>query len=211
MSYVLDSFSALVTTIRNVFRTPTTVEYPRVKRERPERSRVSFALVHDEHGEEACIGCFLCEKICPSDVITVKAAGKRVSEATGKKRGYCEDFTLDLNGCIYCELCVQVCPADAILMTRTHQPPGFSREALVLTMDKLYANEKDAAPTWATGSKLLEMQNPKRGLPAPEKKKPAPKKEAPKKEAPKKAAEEKLAAPPKQEPAEPTSQEEEPS
>jgi len=190
VSYVLDSLQVLMTTIRNVFRPPTTVDFPRVKRERPERSRVSFALVHDEHGEEACIGCFLCEKICPSDVITVKAAGKRVSEATGKKRGYCEDFTLDLNGCIYCELCVQVCPTDAILMTRTHQPPTFSREGLVLTMDKLYANEADAEPTWATGSKLLEMQNPKRGAPV------APKKAAKKPAAAKPAAAKPAAAKP---------------
>lgn len=163
MPYVVDSLQALATTIRNVFRKPTTVMFPKESRVRPERSRVSFALVHDEHGEEACIGCFLCEKICPSDVITVKAAPKRVSEVTGKKRGYCEDFTLDLNACIFCELCVQVCPADAILMTRTHEPPGFTREALVLTMDKLYANEKNAGATWATGTKLVEMQDPERG------------------------------------------------
>jgi len=169
MSYVIDSLQVLHTTIRNVFRKPTTVEFPKVQRERPERSRVSFALVHDEHGEEACIGCMLCEKICPSVVITVKPAGNRLSEATGKKRGYCDDFTLDLNGCIYCELCVQVCPTDAILMTRTHQPPGFSREELVLTMDKLYANEEDAVVSWATGSKLLAMQDPKRSEPSLEK------------------------------------------
>lgn len=173
MSYVVDSLQALATTLRNVFRKPTTVEFPAESRKRPERSRVSFALVHDEHGEEACIGCFLCEKICPSDVITVKAAAKRVSEVTGKKRGYCEDFTLDLNACIYCELCVQVCPTDAILMTSTHQAPTFSREGLVLTMAKLYENEKDATATWATGSKLLEMQDPARGAPPPEKKAPA--------------------------------------
>lgn len=179
MAYFTDSVWVLATTIRNVFRKPTTVEFPKETRKRPERSRVSFALVHDEHGEEACIGCFLCEKICPSDVITVKAAGKRVSDATGKKRGYCEDFTLDLNACIFCELCVQVCPTDAILMTKTHHPPAFTREALVLTMDQLYANEKDSVPSWATATLLLDMQNPKRGEPPPEKKNAPPARDKP--------------------------------
>ena len=182
LKYLRGSGRALMVTARNFFR-PVVTESVRPEKSRAERYKASFALVHDDNGHEACIYCQLCEKICPSDVITVKAAGKRVSEATGKKRGYCEDFTLDLNGCIYCELCVQVCPTDAILMTRTHQPPTFSREGLVLTMDKLYANEADAEPTWATGSKLLEMQNPKRGAPV------APKKAAKKPAAAKPAAE----------------------
>ena len=160
---------ALGVTIRNLFRKKVTEPLPwKAERPRPERYRSTFALVHDDKGEEACIGCKMCEKICPSDVISVEAGGRKESPVTGKKRGYCDDFTLDLNACIVCELCVQVCPTDAILMVSAPEAPGYGREDLVLTMDKLYANESLSKASWASGSKLMEMQDPKRGLPKPE-------------------------------------------
>jgi formate hydrogenlyase subunit 6/NADH:ubiquinone oxidoreductase subunit I len=163
MGFFLDSMRALGTTLRNFLRPPVTVDYPTVIRPRPERHRVSFALLIDETGDEACIGCLACERICPSQVIAIKQAPKRESKVTGKKRGYAEDFTLDLEACIFCELCVQVCPTDAIIMCRAPEEPGFCREDLVLTMDKLYANQKSKPASWGTGGKLMEMQDPARG------------------------------------------------
>ena len=150
------TMDALGVTIRNLFRKKVTEPLPwKETRPRTERYRSTFALVHDEHGEEACIGCKMCEKICPSDVISVEAGGRKESPVTGKKRGYCDDFTLDLNACIVCEYCVQVCPTDAIVMLSAPESPGFSREDLVLTMDKLYANETLDKNSWSTGSKLI--------------------------------------------------------
>lgn len=149
---------ALFTSIRNAFRKPATVEYPDVVRPRAERYRASFALLHDEQGDELCIGCSFCEIICPSRVILVKPAGKRESKVTGKKRGYADDFTLDTSACIFCELCVQVCPTDAIVMTREPEQPAFAREDLVLTMARLYANEASRTRAWGDGTKLMGMQ-----------------------------------------------------
>jgi NADH-quinone oxidoreductase subunit I len=186
MGYFLDSLRSLAVTLRGVFREPTTVHYPMEKRERAERYRNTFALVHDEAGDEACVGCLQCEKICPSDVITILAE-KKDSPVTGKRRGYAKDFTLDLNACIFCELCVQVCPTDAILMCRVPQEPGFSREDLCLTMDRLYDNEKTMPVTWANATKLMEMQDPKRGQPPPPPKKAAEPKPATAQAAPAKA------------------------
>lgn len=168
MRHFIDGLKALATTFVGALRQPTTEQFPKEVRPRPDRYRASFALVHDEHGDEACIGCLACERICPSRVISLKPGAKKESPATGKKRGWCEDFTLDLNACIYCELCVQVCPVDAIVMVREKETPGYSREDLVLTMDKLYANEKLKTPTWATGTLLMGMQEP------PKAEKPAP-------------------------------------
>jgi NADH-quinone oxidoreductase subunit I len=163
------------------------VHYPAEKRVRAERYRNSFALLHDAEGDELCVGCVQCEKICPSDVITV-IAEKKDSPVTGKRRGYAKDFSLDLNACIFCELCVQVCPTDAIIMTRAPETPAYAREDLVLTMERLYENENAKPPAWGTATKLMEMQDPKRGAPPAEK--PAKKEKA----EPKPAAETKPAA-----------------
>jgi NADH-quinone oxidoreductase subunit I len=160
MGYLTDSLRALGVTLRNALRRPTTVEFPKVIRPRAERYRSSFALLHEADGDEACIGCLICERICPSQVIAIKAGGKRESKVGGKKRGYADDFTLDLSACIFCELCVQVCPTDAIVMTREPEQPVFGREDLVLTMARLYENETLKHRSWGDGTRLMDMQTP---------------------------------------------------
>jgi formate hydrogenlyase subunit 6/NADH:ubiquinone oxidoreductase subunit I len=159
-SYFATAARALATSLGNLFRRPVTVEFPKVIRPRAERYRASFALLHEEDGDEACIGCLQCERICPSQVIAIKAGGKRESPISGKKRGYADDFVLDLNACIYCELCVQVCPTDAIVMTREPELPAYGREDLVLTMEKLYANERSKNRAWGDATRLNGMQVP---------------------------------------------------
>ena len=158
MGYFTDGLHAMRVTLNNFLRPVATVEFPKVIRPRAERYRSSFALLHDEQGDELCIGCLQCERICPSQVIAIKFGGKRESPVTGKKRGYADDFVLDLSACIFCELCVQVCPTDAIVMTREPEVPTYTREDLVLTMPKLYANEKSKPRAWGDATRLMEMQ-----------------------------------------------------
>ena len=64
---------AMGMTLRNFFRRPVTVRYPTVKRVYPDRFRGILALTYDKDtGEENCIGCRLCEYICPPQVIKVE-------------------------------------------------------------------------------------------------------------------------------------------
>ncbi len=171
MGLVKDTLDSLVITLKNLARKPVTVQYPRERRQTPERFRGVFALTtNPETGEENCIGCRLCQNICPSQIITV-VPEKR------EKRAYAKDFTLDMNACIFCGLCVQVCPTDAIVMVRTNEVVGYSREDLFLTKEKLLANEKKYQDLISpmTGSALRTMQTPPRpARPAP---KPRPKPE----------------------------------
>lgn len=162
---IRSSLRALTVTFENLFRKPTCYDYPFQQRERAPRYRASFALLHDEQGEERCIGCKKCQNICPSGVITVTPE-KRESPVTGKKRGYSKDFTLDLVACCFCELCVQVCPEDAIAMGRLAEAPGYSREDLCLTMDKLYANEKRLPLVADLGAAIRAEQEPPKPKPA---------------------------------------------
>ncbi len=168
MGHLADAFRSIVTVAKSFARPTQTVQFPKEIRPRAERYRASFALLHEENGDEACIGCLQCERICPSKVIAIKGPAKRDSPVTGKKRSYADDFTLDMSACIFCELCVQVCPTDAIVMTREPEVPGFEREDLVLTMPRLYANEKSKPRAWGDGTRLMEMQAaPKVAVPAP--------------------------------------------
>ena len=154
--------------LRNLFRPKNTEPLP-WKETRAVVDTERLCIIHNEHAKRRASAA-RCAKI-PSEIITVVPGGRHESPATGKKRGTCKDFILDLNACIVCELCVQVCPEDAILMLKVQEEPGYQREDLVLTMDKLYANEKLGATTWATGAKLIEMQAPP---PPPPNEKPAP-------------------------------------
>src|SRR2546427_11960455 len=100
-------------TFRNLFRKPATVQYPDVQRPYPDRFRGILALVYEKNtGEEACIGCRLCEYVCPPQVI-------KVEMLKAEKRNYAKTFTLELYACEFCELCVQVCPTDAIVMLKS--------------------------------------------------------------------------------------------
>lgn len=167
---LLGTLKALGVTARNFFRPTVTVNYPFEPRIHADRYRASFALLHEENGDEACIGCKKCENICPSAVITVTGE-KKESPVTGKKRGYASDFVLDLQACIICELCVQVCPVDAIVMCKVQEKPGEAREDLLLTMDRLYRNEKSQPLSLSRGTTMIEAHSPpkepKPAAPAP--------------------------------------------
>jgi len=152
---------AMAVTLKNLFRKPVTVHYPDVTRPYPDRFRGILALVYDPvTGEEACIGCRLCEYICPPQVI-------KVEMLKAEKRNYAKTFTLELYACEFCELCVQVCPTDAIIMMKSFDLSTRDRRELLLDKDRLHALGLEFQPSWATGTKLREMQAPPKAERAP--------------------------------------------
>jgi NADH-quinone oxidoreductase subunit I len=145
---------------KNFLRKPTTVSYPYVKRELPDRQRATFALLtNQETGEEKCTACLICQNICPSQVISM------VKEQVNN-RGFAKEFTLDLGGCIFCEFCVQACPQDAIVMIKLWENSESDREKLKLNKQNLLDNQKYQTSEMI-GSKIREMQSPPKAAPKP--------------------------------------------
>ncbi len=145
---------AMGITFRNLWRKPVTVRYPDEPRKYPDRFRGVLALTYDKAtGAENCIGCRLCEYICPPQVIAVEML-------KGEKRNYAKTFTLELYACEFCELCVQVCPTDAIIMMKSFDLATADRRELLLDKDRLHAIGLTFEESWATGNKLRDMQAP---------------------------------------------------
>jgi NADH-quinone oxidoreductase subunit I len=158
---VLAVLRAMKVTFVNLFRKPVTVHYPDVTRAYPDRYRGLLALVYEpDTGEEACIGCRLCEYVCPPAVI-------KVEMLKAEKRNYAKTFTLELYACEFCELCVQVCPTDAIVMMKSFDLSTSDRRELLLDKDRLHAIGLQHEQSWATGNRLRDMQTPPKGTPRP--------------------------------------------
>jgi NADH-quinone oxidoreductase subunit I len=145
---------AMWVTLFNLFRKPVTVHYPDKVRVYPDRYRGLLALVYEKDtGEEACIGCRLCEYVCPPAVI-------KVEMLKSEKRNYAKSFSLELYACEFCELCVQVCPTDAIVMMKSFDMATTDRREMLLDKDRLHAIGLQYQQSWATGNKLRDMQGP---------------------------------------------------
>ena len=150
---------AMRITLLSFIRKPVTVHYPEKPRAYPDRYRGLLALVYEKDtGEEACIGCRLCEFVCPPAVIQVEML-------KGEKRNYAKTFTLELYACEFCELCVQVCPTDAIVMMKSFDLSTSDRRELLLDKDRLHAIGQQFPRSWATGNRLRDMQAPPKKAP----------------------------------------------
>lgn len=109
-----------------------TLQYPAEKFEMSPRYRAIHKLLRlFESGNERCIGCGLCEKICISNCIRMDT---RVDE---KSRKLVSEYTINFGRCIFCGYCAEVCPELAIVHGQDYENAGEQRATYGLKEDML--------------------------------------------------------------------------
>ena len=110
-----------------------TIQFPEEKTPQSPRFRGLHALRRYPNGEERCIGCKLCEAVCPALAITIETAER--GDGTRRTTRY----DIDLTKCIFCGFCEESCPVDAIVETRILEYHGEKRGDLYYTKQMLLA------------------------------------------------------------------------
>lgn len=99
--------------LRSLFARPVTVRYLTKPGEMvPVPDRYRGKMVYDR---EACIGCLLCTKTCPSGAVIATEERKVV---------------INIDRCIFCGQCVETCPKDAISLTSDFEIVVHEKEGL---------------------------------------------------------------------------------
>ena len=130
---LLELLSGLRVTLTNLFKRKTTIQYPEEKTPLSPRFRGLHALRRYPNGEERCIGCKLCEAVCPALAITIETEEREDNTRRTTR------YEIDMTKCIYCGFCEESCPVDSIVETNIHEYFGEKRGDLYFTKEMLLA------------------------------------------------------------------------
>jgi NADH-quinone oxidoreductase subunit I len=131
---LLELLKGMSVTGRYLFARHITVEYPDERTPQSFRFRGLHAQRRYPNGEERCIGCKLCEAVCPAMAIKIEIAERE----DGTRRT--TQYDIDLVKCIFCGFCEESCPVDAIVETRIFEYHGENRGDLYYTKEMLLAH-----------------------------------------------------------------------
>jgi len=123
----------MAVTGRHLFARKITIQLPEEKTPVSPRFRGLHALRRYPNGEERCIGCKLCEAVCPALAITIDTTERE--DGTRRTTRY----DIDLTKCIFCGLCEESCPVDSIVETHILEYHGEQRGDLYYTKEMLLA------------------------------------------------------------------------
>jgi NADH-quinone oxidoreductase subunit I len=133
-------------TFKQMISPTVTLQYPRVKKQMPDRVRNRLYMNFDD-----CIGCELCAKACPVDCIDIEVMKAPPTETLGetstgqKKRIYVTKFDIDIAKCCYCGLCVYPCPTECLKMTDVYEFSEYDRNNLIYNFGTMSPVEIETA------------------------------------------------------------------
>ena len=131
--FLWELIQGLRLTGRHLFSRKVTVQYPEEKTPQSPRFRGLHALRRYPNGEERCIGCKLCEAVCPALAITIDTEPR--DDGTRRTTRY----DIDLFKCIYCGFCEESCPVDSIVETRIFEYHFEDRGENIMSKQQLLA------------------------------------------------------------------------
>ena len=130
---LIELLRGMALTWKVLFTPKVTLRYPEEKTPLSPRFRALHALRRYPNGEERCIGCKLCEAVCPALAITIESEPREDGSRRTTK------YEIDLFKCIYCGFCEEACPVDAIVETRIMHYHFEHRGQQIMTKEKLLA------------------------------------------------------------------------
>jgi len=133
--FFIEILKGLSLTFKHIFVKSVTLQYPHVKPDLPENYRGMLCLLRYDDGTDKCVGCSLCEAVCPSHTILVVGAEE---EGNPLKR-HAKEFYIDITRCVFCGFCVTACPVDALGMTQEFEFATADKRDLVLDKETLLA------------------------------------------------------------------------
>lgn len=146
--FLTELFRGMGITFRVLFTPKVTIRYPEEKTPLSPRFRALHALRRYPNGEERCIGCKLCEAVCPALAITIDVHEREDSTRRTTR------YDIDLTKCIFCGFCEEACPVDAIVETPLHEYHGEQRGDLFYTKEMLLAIGDKYEPIIAKSKEL---------------------------------------------------------
>lgn len=104
-----------LTVLKYAFEKKVTLEYPEQKRDAADNFRGKIEHLRDENGKLLCIGCGICQRVCPcKDLIKIEKQKNQNGEIS-------LIYERDDSRCIFCGNCVENCPSHALKFTKEYE------------------------------------------------------------------------------------------
>jgi len=118
----MTTFAALNEVLRNFFRKPMTLMFPKEKLTIADTYRGQHSL-----DVESCISCGLCAQVCSSmaiDMVPLKSSTGGENEKLYPR--------VDMTKCCFCRMCADICPKGALVETSQLPEATFDPSTLIL-------------------------------------------------------------------------------